>query len=85
MMTAAFPSIILTALSRPAEERDRQQARQFISGFQAGIAKLGENLIRYSKRGRATARQFLFRASFCIGGEPCSIRFNHFRERGVIF
>jgi hypothetical protein len=33
--------IILTALSRPAEERDRQQARQFISGFQGEVAKLG--------------------------------------------
>jgi cytochrome c553 len=33
--------IILTALSRPAEERDRQQARQFISGFQAEVSKLG--------------------------------------------
>ena len=33
--------IILTALSRPAEERDRQQARQFVSGFQADVSKLG--------------------------------------------
>jgi hypothetical protein len=33
--------IILTALSRPAEERDRQQARQFVSGFQAEVSKLG--------------------------------------------
>ncbi len=33
--------IILTALSRPAEERDRQQAREFVSGFQADVSKLG--------------------------------------------
>jgi hypothetical protein len=33
--------IILAALSRPAEERERQQARQFISGFQAELSNLG--------------------------------------------
>jgi hypothetical protein len=34
--------IILTALSRPAEERERQQARQFISDFKAELSKLGK-------------------------------------------
>jgi hypothetical protein len=32
--------IILTALNRPAEERERQQARQFLSDFKAGLSKV---------------------------------------------
>jgi len=34
--------IILTALSRPAEARERQQARQFISEFEATVSKCGK-------------------------------------------
>ena len=34
--------IILTALSRPAEERECQQARQFISDFESAVSKLGK-------------------------------------------
>ena len=33
--------IVMTALNRPAEEIDRQQARQFLSDFKAGLAKVG--------------------------------------------
>ena len=35
--------IIQTALNRPAEDRDRQQARQFLSDFKAGLSKV-ENM-----------------------------------------
>jgi hypothetical protein len=34
--------IVLTALSRPAEDRELQQARQFLSAFQAEVSRLGE-------------------------------------------
>ncbi|HEX2521079.1 MAG TPA: DUF1553 domain-containing protein, partial [Terriglobia bacterium] len=34
--------VILTALSRPAEDRELQQARQFLSAFQAEVSRLGE-------------------------------------------
>jgi hypothetical protein len=33
--------VVLTALSRPADEHERQQARQFISDFQTELSKLG--------------------------------------------
>jgi hypothetical protein len=59
--------IILTALNRPAEERERQQARQFLSDFRAGLSKFekmtdtaGEAWTRYCQA-ILVSSEFLYR------------------------